>query len=621
MRWLKVSRKICLFVPLLYRLIGYCLFVWEFEWGSAKPFTLLDIPKCDYPNGTKFIPLSWEEHCTECATPDCYDSCSLYSKRLDGACARFENGIQRVATKEGDFAHVVFKQWGKLESELPDRFLGKRLHSFLSSLNNIATRQVEVASSLRVARLLGWLVSRVRRRVLRNAGSRVPLDAPKFLHSIIFNSGSPKSIAIELSVLGIGVFRESISLNTGWTESIVELGERNTKERTLIRLIPNAEDKTELLFHTLNVVVTKTANRFEFSNLSKPTHEDFKFKSRLSPPVKCVVWDLDGTIWEGILMEKGDNPEMVLRDKIPEILDTLDARGILNSIASKNNGVEALAQLEKLGIAHFFVSPQINWNQKSHNLLRLASELNLSLSDFMFVDDSHFEIDEVRSVHSEVRTLDASRTSSMLEMPILNPAKSSLGSSRRIFYQQDTNRKVDQQKSQLNFKEFLLSCRMKLSIRGLNEQQDFDRGFELLNRSNQLNFSGLRLTCDEFRESVSDPNVLWVCAGLEDKYGTHGVVLVGKIVFVPQLKIMELAISCRVAGKYVEEAFFQWVIDSFSHEHGYLELGYVQTPRNGPIMDAINRSGFYFDRLTNSYRTALPKRILDSEFVSVESNL
>lgn len=592
--------------------------MWEFEWGSSKSFDLLDIPIVTYPYGTKFIPMSWEEHCTECAIPDCYDSCALFSKRIDGACSRFENGIERVSTSQGVFAHIIFKQWGKLESELADRTLGLRLHTFLISLNNISTKLAEATHSSRITFFLGWFISRVRRRVVHNIGSKVDVNSSKFLHSIIYNPGNPTSIAIELSVLGIGVFRDSILLNTGWTENVLELRGWSAKERTLIRLLPNVQSGTELLFHTLNVIVPINESGFQFSNLDD---ENLEHHGGYLSPVKCVVWDLDGTIWDGILVESGDKPKMALRHRILETLETLDARGILNSIASKNNSSETLGVLEDLGIAHLFVSPQINWNHKSENLLRIASDLNLNLKDFLFVDDTKFEIDEVKNVHPTIRTLDASHTSAMLEMPFLNPLSPSLGSLRRVFYQEENNRKVDQSQSTLSFKDFLRSCSMQLTIRTLNNQQDFDRGFELLNRSNQLNFSGLRLSYEDFKSSTLDTSSIWVCADLEDKYGTHGIILVGKIQLRPNFKIAELAISCRVAGKYVEETFFQWVIDTFSSKHDRLELGYVETPRNGLIRDAINRSNFYFDPLTNTFKTALPKRVADSELISVISNL
>jgi FkbH-like protein len=428
-------------------------------------------------------------------------------------------------------------------------------------------------------------------------------------------------LAVEVSVLGISIFRKSINVQSGWSENISEIRGFKNDTKSLVRLVPNGDTMPELLLHTLNMVVIKNPQFFDLTSflVDVPIRKDNK--QNILKFAKCVVWDLDGTLWDGVLMESGENPQMKLRDNILETLKTLDSRGILNSIASKNDSSDALAILDGLGISDLFVSPQINWNPKSANISLIAQQLNLDVSEFLFVDDSQFEIQEVSRIHRDIETLNASETSSMLGMAFLNPPLSSLGSSRRQLYVQNAKRRVDEVESNLSYQDFLASCHMQLNIRNLDDQQDFERGFELLSRSNQLNLSGLRLTFQEYEKAVSEESSLWVCADLQDKYGSHGVVLVGKIDFKQDIRIAELAISCRVAGKYVEEAFFQWVIDSFSSNSNLLELGFIQTPKNGLIRDAIDRSGFHFDSTSGIYKVELPKEIENSRIVSVKSNL
>src|SRR5690242_10504981 len=78
--------------------------------------------------------------------------------------------------------------------------------------------------------------------------------------------------------------------------------------------------------------------------------------------IKCVVWDLDHTLWDGTLAEDG---QVCLREHIIEIIKVLDSRGILHSIASKNDYKTTMRKLEELGIEQYFLYPQISWNAKS----------------------------------------------------------------------------------------------------------------------------------------------------------------------------------------------------------------------------------------------------------------
>ena len=116
-------------------------------------------------------------------------------------------------------------------------------------------------------------------------------------------------------------------------------------------------------------------------------------------PIKCVVWDLDNTMWEGVLLEQED---VRLRPKLKELIRALDDRGILSSIASKNDHDSAWQRLEALGIAEYFLAPQINWHPKSENVKLIAKKLNIGLDSLAFVDDNPFELTEVGSAIPEV---------------------------------------------------------------------------------------------------------------------------------------------------------------------------------------------------------------------------
>ena len=122
--------------------------------------------------------------------------------------------------------------------------------------------------------------------------------------------------------------------------------------------------------------------------------------------IKCVVWDLDNTLWDGILLESN---EVRLKPQIRQIIQTLDSRGILHSIASKSNYDDAMARITEFKLEEFFLYPEISWNAKSASIKRIQENLNIGLDALMFIDDQPFERDEVHHEHPEVLCLDASQ--------------------------------------------------------------------------------------------------------------------------------------------------------------------------------------------------------------------
>ena len=100
--------------------------------------------------------------------------------------------------------------------------------------------------------------------------------------------------------------------------------------------------------------------------------------------VKCLVWDLDNTIWQGTLLE-GDCCR--LKPGIRSIIEQLDQRGILHSIASKNDRDMALKIIHSKGIANYFLFPQITWTSKVKSLQTIVKNLNIGLNALGFIDD------------------------------------------------------------------------------------------------------------------------------------------------------------------------------------------------------------------------------------------
>ncbi len=273
--------------------------------------------------------------------------------------------------------------------------------------------------------------------------------------------------------------------------------------------------------------------------------------------VKCLVWDLDNTLWDGILLEDED---VVLRSGAAAAVRALDERGILQSIASRNDHDLAMAKLEALGLSEYFIYPQINWNAKSASIQAIAEAINIGIDAVAFIDDQPFEREEVASAHPQVLCIDAASLRRLLELPALMPRFVTDDSRRRRqMYQADLERKQVEEEFKGAQEEFLASLGMRMTIAPAREE-DLARAEELTVRTNQLNTTGYTYSyreLDEFRNS--ECHHLWI-AGLEDKYGTYGKIGLALVESNEnEWWIRLLLMSCRVMNRGVGSVFINYI--------------------------------------------------------------
>lgn len=281
--------------------------------------------------------------------------------------------------------------------------------------------------------------------------------------------------------------------------------------------------------------------------------------------VKCVVWDLDNTLWEGTLLEGG---VARLRPGVPEIMRELDRRGILQSIASKNDHDLALAKLAELGVAEYFLYPQIHWGAKSGSMERIAKDINIGIDTLAFIDDQAFEREEVAYVCPKVMCIDALEIDGVLALPEFNPRFITEDSSRRrAMYLADIARKEIEEHFEGPQDAFLASLEMRLTIAPAREE-DLKRAEELTLRTNQLNTTGYTYSYDEldfFR--TSDRHILLV-AGLEDKHGPYGKIGLVLIEKQPDAWLAKLLLmSCRVMTRGVGTVLINYIRNE-ARRHG-----------------------------------------------------
>lgn len=311
---------------------------------------------------------------------------------------------------------------------------------------------------------------------------------------------------------------------------------------------------------------------------------------RAAHSVKIVVWDLDHTLWDGVLLEDAD---VTPREQVIEVIKTLDGRGILHSIASRNDPAAAMEKLRQIGLADYFLYPQINWGPKSESLRAIARAINLGLNSFAFVDDQPFEREEVAFALPEVLTIDAQEVARIPAMPAMTPRFITEDSQqRRLMYLADLQRNEVEQSFSGTGESFLATLGMRFSI-ARAQVGDLQRAEELTVRTNQLNSTGYTYTYEELRERIDSPEHLLLVASLDDRFGTYGKIGLALVERSPERWWLKLLLmSCRVLSRGTGSILLSYLLQQARAAGARFLAEFVTTERNRMMYVTYKFSGF-----------------------------
>lgn len=509
----------------------------------------------------------WEEHCIECGAPACYATCEKHNRGRGGICRRFKNGIER--RKDG-FA-IQFLSWGKLEMY----WQGRLAAPLIVRLAQLAHRLCAP-----VVRMFGdeFLVRGLRRRATRWLGAHAVPD------EWAIDCVAERDEELVLSVVNDKLEElhvERLALRPG----------ANAFRIPLPRAWFKAGAATRLFFRLASIEGTHATVLFRTCAVRKASPSD----SFHAPFVKCLAWDLDGTLWRGVLVEDGEEG-VSLREDAVALVKALDARGILNTLCSKNDWNVVKPVLEKFGLLDYFVFPQVNWNPKSENIAQTAKDVNVGLDAFAFVDDSPSERGEVAERLPMVRVFRADELGRMADDPAFNPPVSDESASRRFSYLAEMVRRKDERVATGTRTDFLRSCEIELACVPLRadalDEALFRRCWELVNRTNQLTLAANRYDETSFAELVSATEA---CAiRCRDKYGDYGVVgFVAAARMADVVVVREFVMSCRVAKKLCEQSALLFLADRFRAAGcRTMAADVVKTGRNHALVEAFDAMPF-----------------------------
>ncbi|RSM46436.1 HAD-IIIC family phosphatase [Amycolatopsis balhimycina DSM 5908] len=306
--------------------------------------------------------------------------------------------------------------------------------------------------------------------------------------------------------------------------------------------------------------------------------------------VKCLVWDLDDTLWRGTLAEGDD---VALLPGVADVVRGLDARGILQSVASRNDPQPAMARLAAFGLDGYFVLPQIGWGRKSDAVRAVAGELGFAHRAMAFVDDRPAELAEVSFELPEVRTYPAAAATKLLQRPEFTPAAiTDDARHRRERYQAGFRRDSARAEFAGPDDEFLRSLGIVLRIDHATET-DLARLEELTRRTSQMNATGVPYSEAALRGLLGEPDHDVLVLTLTDRFGPSGAVglaLVHRHPRVWHLKL--LATSCRVVGCGVGAVALRWLADRAAAADVHLVADFRRTDRNRIMEIGYRFAGF-----------------------------
>lgn len=335
-------------------------------------------------------------------------------------------------------------------------------------------------------------------------------------------------------------------------------------------------------------------------------------QATISRPIKIIFVDLDNTLWPGILGDDGiENINLSVDTNayphlsLQHLLKCMHNNGVLLIIVSKNNleTVESFFKIRKSEMIlkwDDFTSVKANWEPKSKNIKKTLEELNLTSHGSVFIDDSEFERNEVRNSISEINVLELPKEpydwpKFLSELEIFHtPIVTREDKERTNFYKKERDRLIIKDKMSEN--DYLLSLKLKIFPQKVTKS-NVDRVIQLINKTNQFNISGTKVSYDEiYKYIVKKNHFIWTFS-LEDIYSNYGLIssIYGKTTEdLKQIEIEGWVLSCRAFTRNVETAIIQFLSKTYS-DNLKISIRFIYTDMNKYAFKYFSDNNFNID--------------------------
>ncbi len=351
-------------------------------------------------------------------------------------------------------------------------------------------------------------------------------------------------------------------------------------------------------------------NPLSYGATKRLAHEYMRYLLPLSAlNKKCLVLDLDNTLWGGVAGEDGiggikldiSGEGASFYDFQNEILNLYN-RGIILAINSKNNPEDVLDIMDKhphmVLRSRYFSCMKINWHDKAENMKQIASELNIGPDSLVFFDDNPVERELIKTTLPQVTVVDVPADSGrycdvlrdIVEFEALELTAEDR--ERNRMYLQNKEREQEQQKYK-SLQEYLESLKTVITVSQANEF-NIPRIAQLTQKTNQFNMTTRRYQPADIAAMLKSGVYKVYCCSVSDRFGDNGIT--GCCIVKTdgdEASIDTFLMSCRVLGRNAEYAFLSCAVNDLRMKgFGRIRAEFLPTEKNRQNSGFYQRAGF-----------------------------
>lgn len=413
----------------------------------------------------------------------------------------------------------------------------------------------------------------------------------------------------------------------GILENKQNCGIRNSVQ-VLNNLLENlAKDDSQLFIFDFNLFVMKKGYDFVIDNKMNYL-ADMKLSPQaiislaeeylayifplMSMTKKCIVLDLDNTLWGGVIGEDGIGGIKLGPEKegkpffdFQKRLLELSERGIILTINSKNNYNDAMEVIKHhpymLLKEDNFASIKINWDDKVKNIREIANNLNIGIDSLVFIDDDKTNREFVRQMLPEVFVMDLPEdpcdyVSSLERLKIFNSFSITQEDLEKQEMYAAQKKREELKSNMVDLESFLKELKIEIIITGI-DKFNISRASQLTQKTNQFNLTTKRYSEEDINLFLNNKNYLLRLMHVKDRFGDYGItgLAILKKIDIQTMEIDNFLLSCRILGKNIEFVFLQELVNEGKKQNVQKIIAkFIPTKKNVPSANFLNEAGFIF---------------------------